>query len=61
MSTTRVYVSIEAGHLTPTPTPPSVLLGQQFQMDGSPVLLYITPTVAKQWIETLTTITKETA
>ena len=61
MSTTRVYVSIEAGHLTPTPTPPSQLLGQQFQMDGSPVLLYITPTIAKQWIETLNKITKETA
>ena len=59
MTTTRVYVSIEAGHLTPTPTPPSQLLGQQFQMDGSPVLLYITKAVAKQWIETLTTITKE--
>jgi hypothetical protein len=59
MSITRVYVSIEAGHLTPTPTPPSQLLGQQFQMDGSPVLLYITPTIAKQWIETLTTITGE--
>ena len=61
MSATRVYVSIEAGHLKPTSTPPSQLLGQQFQMDGSPVLLYITPTIAKQWIETLTTITKETA
>jgi len=59
MTTTRVYVSIEAGHLTPTPTPPSQLLGQQFQMDGSPVLLYITPTTAKQWIETLTPIAEE--
>ena len=59
MTATRVYVSIEAGHLTPTPTPPSRLLGQQFQMDGSPVLLYITPAVAKQWIETLTIITGE--
>ena len=59
MSTTRVYVSIEAGHLTPTPTPPSQLLGQQVQMDGSPVLLYITPEIARQWIETLTTITGE--
>ena len=59
MTTTRVYVSIEAGHLTPTPTPPSQLLGQQFQMDGSPVLLYITPTIAKQWIEVLETIAKE--
>ena len=59
MTTTRVYVSIEAGHLTPTPTPPSVLLGQQFQMDGSPVLLYITPEVAKQWLTVLKTIAGE--
>ena len=59
MTTARVYVSIEAGHLTPTPTPPSQLLGQQVQMDGSPVLLYITPEIARQWIETLTTITGE--
>ena len=59
MSATRVYVSIEAGHLTPTPTPPSQLLGQQFQMDGSPVLLYIRPEIVRQWIEVLTTITGE--
>ena len=60
MSAGRINVSIEAGHLKPTITPPSPALGKQVEMDGSNVLLYITPTTAKQWIEVLTTIAEET-
>ena len=59
MSAGRINISIEAGHLKPTVTPPSPALGKQVEMDGSNVLLYITKAVAKQWIETLTTITGE--
>ena len=61
MSAGRIHVSIEAGHLKPTITPPSPALGKQVEMDGSNVLLYITPTTAKQWIEVLTPIAEETA
>ena len=56
MSAGRINVSIEAGHLKPTITPPSPQLGKQVEMDGSNVLLYITPEVAKQWLTVLKTI-----
>jgi len=59
MSAGRINVSIEAGHLKPTITPPSPALGKQVEMDGSNVLLYITPEVAKQWLTILETIAGE--
>ena len=59
MTAGRINVSIEAGHLKPTITPPSPALGKQVEMDGSNVLLYITPEVAKQWLTVLETIAGE--
>ena len=59
MTAGRIDVSIEAGHLKPTITPPSPALGKQVEMDGSNVLLYIRPEIARQWIATLTPIAEE--
>jgi len=59
MTAGRINVSIEAGYLKPTVTPPSPALGKQVEMDGSNVLLYITPEVAKQWLAVLKTIAGE--
>ena len=59
MTAGRINVSIEAGHLKPTITPPSPALGKQVEMDGSNVLLYITPEVAKQWLTVLARIADE--
>jgi len=61
MTAGRINVSIEAGHLKPTITPPSKTLGQQVEMDGSSVLLYITPAVAQQWLPVIESIAGEKA
>lgn len=51
-------VSIVAGPLT-LPDNPHGTLGHMVKMHGGAIYITITPEMARQWIETLTTIAEE--
>jgi hypothetical protein len=57
-TTSIVSVSVVAGHINATSQPPHPQIGQQVKM-GDNLYMHITPAVAQQWIDVLTTITKE--
>jgi hypothetical protein len=57
-TTSIVSVSVVAGHINATSQPPHPQIGQQVKM-GDNLYMHITPDVARQWIDVLTTITKE--
>ncbi len=54
----HVSVSVTAGPIAVTSQPLHPQIGQQVTM-GDTLYFHITPAVARQWIEVLTTITKE--
>lgn len=51
-----ITATINAGHISKTSTPPSPKIGQQLQMNGATIHIYITPEVARQWVGVLETI-----
>jgi len=55
----QANVSIIAGTIAATATPPSARIGHQFKMAGTTAPIYFTPEVARQWIVALGTIAKE--
>jgi hypothetical protein len=57
-TTSIVSVSVIAGPIKATSQPPHPQLGQQVAV-GDDLYLHITAEVAQQWIDVLTTITKE--
>ncbi len=54
-----VGVSIIAGHIRTTGQPVSRIGQQVFMGGGIDLSIHITPEIARQWIDVLTTITKE--
>ena len=55
----QAHVTILAGTIEATATPPTERIGQQFKMAGTTAPIYFTPEVARQWIAALGTIAAE--
>lgn len=53
-----IQTAILAGYIEPTQTVPNHI-GQQMTMRGSSTILYITPEVARQWIQALEPIAEQ--